>query len=55
MIEPQDLINQIKTYNASVDEDAVVRAYEYAKTMHEGQFRSSGEPYYKHPVEVASI
>ncbi len=30
-------------------------AYEFAKEKHEGQTRSSGEPYYTHPMEVAAI
>ncbi len=33
----------------------VTRAFEYAKEMHEGQFRVSGEPYISHPVAVAEI
>lgn len=55
MIQSQDLINQIKAYNPDVNADLVEKAYEYAKKMHEGQTRSSGEPYYTHPVEVASL
>lgn len=55
MIEKTELIDQIKAYNPNIDEGFVADAYEYAKVMHEGQFRSSGEPYYTHPVEVASI
>ncbi|MEM7679934.1 MAG: bifunctional (p)ppGpp synthetase/guanosine-3',5'-bis(diphosphate) 3'-pyrophosphohydrolase [Pseudomonadota bacterium] len=50
-----DLTGQIKTYNPDVDGTIISKAYEYAKKMHEGQTRSSGEPYYTHPVEVASI
>ena len=30
-------------------------AYEYARDLHEGQFRNSGEPYITHPVAVAEI
>ncbi len=51
----ENLINQIKAYNPNLDEAVIVRAYDYAKLMHEGQTRSSGEAYYTHPVEVASI
>jgi GTP diphosphokinase / guanosine-3',5'-bis(diphosphate) 3'-diphosphatase len=32
----------------------VVRAYHYAKAMHEGQTRKSGEAYITHPVAVAT-
>ncbi len=51
----EDLLNTIRVYEPEFDEDVVVRAYDFAKKYHEGQFRSSGEPYYTHPVEVAQI
>ena len=40
---PQDQVERIK------------RAYITAKNAHEGQTRSSGEPYITHPIAVASI
>lgn len=49
------LIDQVKSYNPDIDLGLVEDAIEYAKVMHEGQTRSSGEPYYTHPVEVAGI
>lgn len=55
MITQDQIVEQIKAYNSALDEEPVRAAYEYAKEKHEGQFRSSGEPYYTHPVEVASI
>lgn len=50
-----ELIKQIQTYNPEVDAGAIERAVEYARIMHDGQKRASGEPYYTHPVEVAGI
>lgn len=55
MLEPTPLIETLRSYREDLDEDLVIRAYEFAKDKHEGQFRSSGEPYYTHPMEVAEI
>ena len=33
----------------------VKKAYEFAENAHRGQVRKSGEPYFIHPVSVASI
>lgn len=55
MKNPPALVDQIKAYNPDFNPQVVESAIEYAKVMHEGQTRSSGEPYYTHPVEVASI
>ena len=35
--------------------DMVIKAYETARRLHEGQFRKSGEPYIIHPIAVAKI
>ncbi len=37
------------------DTEKIREAYEFARTLHEGQFRVSGEPYITHPVAVAEI
>ncbi len=55
MIEQAELIGQIKAYNPALEQDIIAKAYDFAKEKHEGQTRSSGEPYYTHPVEVAGI
>lgn len=51
----ETLEKTIGEYQPDFDHGAVEEAYDYAKEMHDGQFRSSGEPYYTHPVEVAQI
>lgn len=50
-----ELIAQMKSYNPELDADAILSAVDYAKKMHDGQTRMSGEPYYTHPLEVAGI
>jgi guanosine-3',5'-bis(diphosphate) 3'-pyrophosphohydrolase len=41
--------------NCSTDNSLICRAYEFARDLHEGQYRKSGEPYICHPVAVAGI
>ena len=37
------------------DIDKIIRSYEYANSLHEGQMRVSGDPYISHPIAVAEI
>ena len=55
MITAQNLIDQIRIYNPDVAAPIIEKAVEFARVKHDGQTRASGEPYYTHPVEVASI
>ena len=55
MIDADDLIALVKTYNPKTNAKLIAKAYAYGKEMHEGQFRHSGEPYFSHPVAVAAI
>jgi len=55
MTEAEALISQIRIYNPDVIPEPVNAAVDFARKMHEGQTRASGEPYYTHPLEVASI
>lgn len=54
MISFDDLIMKLKTYNEE-EVVSITRAYEFAKVLHDGQFRQSGEPYISHPLNVAYI
>ena len=45
----------VKSYMNEEHVTFVVKAYEVAKEAHKEQFRSSGEPYIIHPVQVAGI
>ncbi|OOF42481.1 bifunctional GTP diphosphokinase/guanosine-3',5'-bis(diphosphate) 3'-diphosphatase [Rodentibacter rarus] len=50
-----DLNQIIQGYLPADKIELVKRAFVIARDAHEGQFRSSGEPYITHPVAVASI
>ncbi|GAB6076006.1 RelA/SpoT family protein [Desulfurobacterium crinifex] len=51
----KEIIEKVKEYRDSFEEEQICKAYEFAKKKHEGQFRKSGEPYFTHPAEVAYI
>ncbi|GAA5074147.1 bifunctional (p)ppGpp synthetase/guanosine-3',5'-bis(diphosphate) 3'-pyrophosphohydrolase [Roseibacterium beibuensis] len=55
MIDADDLLSLVKNYNPKTNEALIRGAYDYARKMHEGQTRHSGEPYFTHPVAVAAI
>lgn len=50
-----DLHRIIQSYLPPEQIELIQRAFVIARDAHEGQFRSSGEPYITHPVAVASI
>lgn len=51
------LITKLKALNIQndLDFDLINKAIYWAKKYHAGQFRKSGEPFYSHPLEVASM
>ncbi len=53
--ELQEILDKIKGYAPNADVTPVVKAYNLAKSAHEGVFRRSGEPYIIHPIAVANI
>lgn len=56
LIDSKDaLIRQVQAYLPASDVEVIERAFELGNTLHEGQTRKSGEPYFMHPVEVARI
>ncbi len=56
---PEDLYSQlidlIRLYHPSADVSMIQKAYDLARSAHEGQVRKSGEPYIIHPLCVAII
>lgn len=51
----RELTEKIKKYNPNSNFEIIEKAYDVAKRNHEGQMRLSGEPFVKHPLEVAKI
>ena len=49
-----DLIKIVREYNPDAVEK-VKKAYDYAKELHKGQYRQSGEEYISHPLNVCYI
>ena len=53
--EMQPLLAVIGNNERNYDLEKIKRAFLYAKELHAGQYRLSGEPYVCHPVAVAEI
>ena len=52
----EKLLKNVAVYNNSIDDMVMImKAYNYADTMHKGQIRESGEKYITHPLNVAYI
>ncbi|NLW73314.1 MAG: bifunctional (p)ppGpp synthetase/guanosine-3',5'-bis(diphosphate) 3'-pyrophosphohydrolase [Clostridiales bacterium] len=49
------LLNNLEKTGKKYNIDKITRAFEYARTLHEGQFRQNGEAYISHPIAVAEI
>lgn len=49
------LLDILRATGKKYDIEKITSAYEYARELHEGQFRVSGEAYISHPVAVAEI
>ena len=55
MIDNNQLIDEIKSYNKFLNVDTVNKAYQFALKAHQNQKREEGVPYIIHPVAVAKI
>ena len=49
------LLDILRATGKKYDLEKIERAFEYARELHEGQFRVSGEAYISHPIAVAEI
>ena len=55
MLNQEDLIKKVKTYNKFLNPETLSKAYSFALNAHKNQKRDSGDPYLMHPVAVAGI
>ena len=55
MINNEELITKVKSYNKFLDKNTLEKAYNFAISAHKNQKRISGDPYVIHPVAVANI
>ena len=55
MINNNELIKQIKSYNKFLNSETLNKAYNFALEAHQYQKREEGVPYIIHPVAVAKI
>jgi len=55
MIRQYELVERVRAYDPTADEDILNRAYVYSLKCHGSQLRASGDPYFAHPVEVAGL
>ena len=58
MDKPHTIVDILELVSKYLNEDnikLIEKAYEVAKSYHEGQYRKSGDPYIQHPLEVAYI
>jgi len=55
MMRQRNLIEKVRSYDPTLDEEKFNRAYLFAMKVHGEQVRASGDPYFSHPFEVADI
>jgi GTP pyrophosphokinase len=55
MTGAEELIAKVRAYHSGADAGLIHRAYDFSKQVHKGQKRQSGDPYFVHPVGVASL
>ena len=55
MLNSNELINKVKSYNKFLNPETLTKAYDFAVKAHEKQKRDEGSPYIIHPIAVANI
>jgi len=55
LMRQYELVERVRAYDPTVNEDLLNRAYVFSMQAHGTQIRASGDPYFSHPLEVAGI
>ena len=55
MLNSEELIKKVKSYNKFLNPEKLNKAYDFAIKAHINQKRDSGDPYSNHPIAVANI
>jgi len=55
MLNSEELITKVKSYNKFLNPETLTKAYNFALKAHKKQKRDEGSPYIIHPVAVANI
>ena len=55
MLNNEELIKKVRSYNRFLNLNALTKAYNFALEAHKNQKRDEGIPYISHPVAVANI
>ncbi len=55
MLTAEQLAEKVAAYHPNADLALLRHAYDFSRRAHDGQMRKSGDPYFIHPVSVASI
>jgi GTP pyrophosphokinase len=55
LMRQYELVERVRAYDPTVNEDLLNRAYVFSMQAHGTQMRASGDPYFSHPLEVAGI
>ena len=55
MLTKAEFLEELQKYNSNYDTELIGKAFDKAESLHNGQLRKSGEPYFVHPINVALI
>ena len=55
IFDHHSLISKVNSYDPRLNKKVLLSAFEFSKSRHQTQVRESGDPYFFHPLAVASI